>query len=57
MTVSALSPAISPEREAALLAAVPTGLLIGGQWRAASDGGTFDVHDPATGVPESMRIA
>ena len=37
------------EREAALLASVPTGLLIGGQWRDASDGGTFDVHDPATG--------
>ncbi|GAA4373867.1 NAD-dependent succinate-semialdehyde dehydrogenase [Paeniglutamicibacter cryotolerans] len=40
---------ISPEREAALLASVPTGLLIDGQWRDASDGGTFDVHDPATG--------
>ena len=39
----------TPEREAALLASVPTGLLIGGQWRDASDGGTFDVHDPATG--------
>ena len=54
MTVSsalspAISPAITPEREAALLASVPTGLLIGGQWRDASDGGTFDVHDPATG--------
>ena len=49
MTLSAISPAISPEREAALLASVPTGLLIDGQWRDASDGGTFDVHDPATG--------
>ena len=55
MTVSpALSPAIPPgsvarEREAVLLASVPTGLLINGQWRDASDGGTFDVHDPATG--------
>ena len=49
MTVSALSPAVSPEREASLLDSVPTGLLIGGQWRDASDGGTFDVHDPATG--------
>src|SRR6476661_5520525 len=51
---SALSSAISAEavthqREAALLASVPTGLLIGGQWVDASDGGTFDVHDPATG--------
>ena len=40
---------ITPEREAELLASVPTGLLIGGEWREASDGGTFDVHDPATG--------
>jgi succinate-semialdehyde dehydrogenase/glutarate-semialdehyde dehydrogenase len=50
MTISsATSPAISSERETALLANVPTGLLIGGKWREASDGGTFDVHDPATG--------
>jgi succinate-semialdehyde dehydrogenase/glutarate-semialdehyde dehydrogenase len=28
---------------------VPTGLLIDGNWRDASDGGTFDAHDPATG--------
>jgi succinate-semialdehyde dehydrogenase/glutarate-semialdehyde dehydrogenase len=50
MTVTtALPPAISPEREASLLASVPTGLLINGEWREASDGGTFDVHDPATG--------
>jgi succinate-semialdehyde dehydrogenase/glutarate-semialdehyde dehydrogenase len=47
-TVPAAEP-ISPEREAALLASVPTGLLIGGEWVDASDGGTFDVHDPATG--------
>ena len=40
---------MSLERESALLASVPTGLLIGGQWRDASDGGTFEVHDPATG--------
>jgi succinate-semialdehyde dehydrogenase/glutarate-semialdehyde dehydrogenase len=40
---------VTPEREAALVASVPTGLLIGGQWVDASDGGTFDVHDPATG--------
>ena len=26
-----------------------TGLLIGGEWRAASDGGTFEVQNPATG--------
>ena len=40
---------ITPEREATLLASVPTGLLINGQWRDASGGGTLDVHDPATG--------
>ncbi|MCP3427257.1 NAD-dependent succinate-semialdehyde dehydrogenase [Rothia sp. AR01] len=32
-----------------LLAKVPTGLLIAGEWRDASDGGTFDVENPATG--------
>ncbi len=32
-----------------LLAKVPTGLLIGGAWRDASDGATFDVENPATG--------
>ncbi|MEG3615222.1 NAD-dependent succinate-semialdehyde dehydrogenase [Isoptericola haloaureus] len=35
--------------EAALLAAVPDGLLIGGTWRPASDGATLTVADPATG--------
>ncbi|WP_427132510.1 NAD-dependent succinate-semialdehyde dehydrogenase [Pseudarthrobacter sp. S9] len=40
---------VTPEREAELLASVPTGLLIGGHWRQASDEGTFDVEDPATG--------
>ncbi|RZT66409.1 succinate-semialdehyde dehydrogenase/glutarate-semialdehyde dehydrogenase [Microcella alkaliphila] len=50
MTRSSVPPAsVSPERETDLLDSVPTGLLIGGQWRDASDGGTFDVHDPATG--------
>src|SRR5688500_3812812 len=42
MTVPAL-------KEMEILDLVPTGLLINGQWREASDGGTFDVHDPATG--------
>jgi succinate-semialdehyde dehydrogenase/glutarate-semialdehyde dehydrogenase len=32
-----------------VVAQVPTGLLIGGQWRPASSGRTFDVDDPATG--------
>ena len=40
---------ITPEREAELLASVPTGLLINGEWRAAASGKTLDVHDPATG--------
>ncbi|TDW26928.1 NAD-dependent succinate-semialdehyde dehydrogenase [Cryobacterium psychrophilum] len=40
---------ITATDEQALLARVPTGLLIGGEWRDASDGGTFDVHDPSTG--------
>ncbi len=31
-----------------LLANVPTDLWIGGQWRKASDGGRFEVIDPAT---------
>jgi succinate-semialdehyde dehydrogenase/glutarate-semialdehyde dehydrogenase len=30
---------------------VPTDLWIGGQWRPASDGGRFDVLDPATAQP------
>jgi succinate-semialdehyde dehydrogenase/glutarate-semialdehyde dehydrogenase len=30
-------------------ASVPTNCLIGGVWRAASDGDSFDVEDPATG--------
>lgn len=50
MTISLVGPpAVSRIREAALLATVPTGLLINGQWVKASDGGAFDVHDPATG--------
>lgn len=35
--------------ETALLAKVPTGLLIGGRWRAATGGATFAVEDPSTG--------
>ncbi|WP_207344684.1 NAD-dependent succinate-semialdehyde dehydrogenase [Arthrobacter sp. E3] len=38
------------EREAELLASVPTGLLINGEWRNAASGKTLDVHDPATGT-------
>ncbi|MGZ8741841.1 MAG: aldehyde dehydrogenase family protein, partial [Nocardioides sp.] len=52
------------EQEA--LAKVPAGLLIGGAWREASDGGTIVVEDPATGkslttvasaTPEDGRAA
>ena len=48
MTVTA-QPAVSADRESALLASVPTGLLINGEWRDAISGKTFDVEDPATG--------
>ncbi|MCQ9162816.1 MULTISPECIES: NAD-dependent succinate-semialdehyde dehydrogenase [unclassified Arthrobacter] len=40
---------ITVDREAGLLASVPTGLLINGQWQASASGKTLDVHDPATG--------
>ena len=48
VTVTA-QPAVSADRESALLASVPTGLLINGEWRDAISGKTFDVEDPATG--------
>ncbi|MFC8302359.1 NAD-dependent succinate-semialdehyde dehydrogenase [Specibacter sp. NPDC057265] len=47
MTVS--TSAELSERESTLLASIPTGVLIGGQWRAAAGGRTFAVEDPATG--------
>jgi succinate-semialdehyde dehydrogenase / glutarate-semialdehyde dehydrogenase len=37
--------------ERAALAAVPTQLFVGGQWRPAQAGGTLSVEDPATGQP------
>ena len=37
------------ERESTLLASVPTGLLINGQWRPSASGKTFNVEDPSTG--------
>jgi succinate-semialdehyde dehydrogenase/glutarate-semialdehyde dehydrogenase len=40
---------MSESREEELLASVPDGLFIGGQWRAAEGGKTLDVSDPATG--------
>ncbi len=33
-----------------IIAKVPTGLYIGGEWRDASDSSTIDVEDPATGA-------
>jgi succinate-semialdehyde dehydrogenase/glutarate-semialdehyde dehydrogenase len=44
LTDSALT---DPEKS--LLARVPTGLFIGGKWRASSDDATIDVEDPSTG--------
>jgi succinate-semialdehyde dehydrogenase/glutarate-semialdehyde dehydrogenase len=41
--------AVTPEREQALLATVPTGLLVNGEWREATGGKKFAVEDPATG--------
>lgn len=35
--------------ENTLLDSIPTEVFIGGHWRPAEDGGTFDVVDPATG--------
>jgi len=40
---------MSQDVEKQLLADVPDGLYIGGEWRAAADGGTLEVRDPATG--------
>ncbi|WOQ70176.1 NAD-dependent succinate-semialdehyde dehydrogenase [Microbacterium limosum] len=36
------------QAEAALLASVPSGLFIGGEWVDAAGGRTFDVRDPST---------
>lgn len=43
-------PVIDQTREAAVLAGVPTQLLIGGTWRDSSSGQTIAVDDPATGA-------
>lgn len=40
---------LTDTREAALLASVPDGLFIGGEWRAAECGRTLSVSDPSTG--------
>jgi succinate-semialdehyde dehydrogenase/glutarate-semialdehyde dehydrogenase len=36
--------------EPAVLERLPSGLLIGGEWRPAAHGATFEVEDPATGA-------
>lgn len=41
---------MSAADEARVLATVPDGLLIGGEWRPASGGARFDVLDPSTGT-------
>jgi succinate-semialdehyde dehydrogenase/glutarate-semialdehyde dehydrogenase len=40
---------VDTAREQQVVSAVPTGLLIGGQWRQATSGATFKVEDPSTG--------
>lgn len=40
---------MTDNRESELLADVPDGLFIAGEWRAAESGKTLDVSDPATG--------
>lgn len=40
---------MTDSRESELLASVPTGLLINGEWRSAEAGKTVAVNDPATG--------
>lgn len=41
----------SAPTEQSVLDAVPKQLLIGGEWRDASGGATFEVEDPSTGKP------
>ena len=40
---------VGADTERAVLETVPTDLYIGGEWRAATGGGTLPVEDPATG--------
>jgi len=49
--VGAVSQSVSSDAERAVLERVPTDLYIGGEWRAASDGATLAVEDPATAEP------
>ncbi len=45
------------DSESRLLSQLPSGLYIGGEWRAASDGSTFDVEDPSRGEYLGVAIA
>src|SRR6478672_10506039 len=40
---------ISSSREREVVEQVPKGLFVGGEWRAATGGGTLAVEDPSTG--------
>jgi succinate-semialdehyde dehydrogenase/glutarate-semialdehyde dehydrogenase len=40
---------VTSQHETAVVGAVPKQLLVGGDWRPATGGGTFAVEDPATG--------
>ena len=40
---------VDSSREQRVVSTVPSGLLVGGQWRPASSGATFVVEDPSTG--------
>jgi succinate-semialdehyde dehydrogenase / glutarate-semialdehyde dehydrogenase len=40
---------VDSTREQQVVSAVPTTLLVGGQWRPAASGATFAVEDPSTG--------
>jgi len=49
MTTTVPPVSSAAERERAVVAAVPTGLLVGGEWREATGGARFPVLDPSTG--------
>ena len=40
---------VSPQEEARVLALVPRGIYVNGEWKDSSDGSLIDVIDPATG--------
>lgn len=51
MTTTTTRPSsITADRERALVASIPTGSFIGGQWREATGGRTVAVEDPSTGA-------